>query len=96
MIISKLKRVVTAALICVSLLLPMQAFAQANYNCDAYGAGDYQGNTCVTEGSGTGGRLSNTGRNILIFGGIGLVGAVGGGSLLYVLLKKRKKDDSQI
>lgn len=94
----KIKILLAALLLCVTLQTPLTVRAQADYGCDTYGAGDYGTNDCSvaeTPSEGTpkpdGGGLSNTGRSILLFGGIGVLGTAGGGALLYATLKKRKK-----
>lgn len=46
----------------------------ADYDCSAYGSGDYNNSTCTT---GNGGGLSDTGTNVLP--------ALGGGVLLVVI-----------
>lgn len=98
----KFKLLITAFHICLLFTVPVTVIAQADYSCDTYGAGTYQGNTCAETEGGTSstsgaskGRLSETGKNILIFGGIGLIGAAGGTAILIYLLKRKRKDDLQ-
>ncbi len=61
----------------------------ANYDCSAYGAGDYNSDTCAT--TGTDGNLSNTGTAVLpaLVGGVLLV-AVAIAILVRLIIKKKR------
>ena len=71
----------------MSLLHSLTTFA-AEYNCDAYGAGNFNdGNVCGASTAAAAGGLSNTGLDILIPVGIALIAIT---TSVVMIVKKRR------